>query len=112
MTREAYSREVISSGFWFGDETLPEPAFYSYTAPEPDGLTDQPLEPAAARWAERRRSHLGLLTHAAARQSPDPAAAVLGFYRSAFNTGATRAGWAVDRDASLGGVTDPRATLP
>ncbi len=44
MTREAYSREVISSGFWFGDErSYPEPAFYSYTAPEPDGLQRQPL---------------------------------------------------------------------
>ncbi|CAM5563188.1 hypothetical protein SCALM49S_09167 [Streptomyces californicus] len=68
VTREAYSREVISSGFWFGDErSYPEPAFYSYTAPEPDGLQRQPLEPAAARWTEsngcapgpalRRRAH-------------------------------------------------------
>jgi Family of unknown function (DUF5996) len=37
ITREAYSREVISFGFWFGDEKFTEPAFYSYTAPEPEG---------------------------------------------------------------------------
>lgn len=35
VTREAYSREVISAGFWFGDDSVPAPAFYSYTAPEP-----------------------------------------------------------------------------
>lgn len=36
---EAYSHEVISFGFWFGDDNVPAPAFYSYTAPEPAGLT-------------------------------------------------------------------------
>lgn len=42
-------------GFWFGDEpSYPEPAFYSHTAPEPDGLQRQPLEPAAARWTESK----------------------------------------------------------
>jgi hypothetical protein len=45
VTREAYSREVISAGFWFGDETLDQPGFYSYTAPEPDGLTEEQLRP-------------------------------------------------------------------
>jgi hypothetical protein len=111
VTREAYSREVISSGFWFGDETLREPAFYSYTAPEPDGLADEPLQPDAARWTELRGSHLALLTYAAARQFADPATAVLDFYGSAFRAGARRAGWDVDRDAATGGVTDPHAAV-
>ena len=38
VTREAYSHEVISSGFWPGDKQMRAPAFYSYTAPEPEGL--------------------------------------------------------------------------
>jgi len=38
MTREGYSHEVISCGFWPGDDRFPEPAFYSYTSPEPPGL--------------------------------------------------------------------------
>ena len=38
VTCEAYSREVISFGFWFGDPSFPEPAFYAYTAPEPAGV--------------------------------------------------------------------------
>ncbi len=50
VTREAYSHEVISFGFWPGDRNLREPAFYSYAAPEPDGLTDQPLRPESASW--------------------------------------------------------------
>jgi hypothetical protein len=50
VTREAYSREVISFGFWFGDDRLAEPALYAYTAPEPRGLADAPLQPAAAWW--------------------------------------------------------------
>src|SRR5918995_4127225 len=48
VTREAYSREVISFGFWFGDDTFTEPAFYSYTAPEPPELAAEPLRPASA----------------------------------------------------------------
>jgi hypothetical protein len=54
VTREAYSHEVISAGFWFGDDAVPEPAFYTYAAPEPPGLTDEPLRPAAARWVDSR----------------------------------------------------------
>ena len=43
VTQEAYSSEVISFGFWAGDDNLGDAAFYSYTAPEPDGLREQPL---------------------------------------------------------------------
>lgn len=43
VTREAYSGEVISFGFWFGDDAFAEPAFYPYTAPDPAGLVDQPV---------------------------------------------------------------------
>lgn len=109
VTREAYSREVVSSGFWFGDDEFREAAFYSYTAPEPAGLADEPLRPAGARWVERRGSHLAVLTYDDARRQPDPSAAVLDFYETAFRAGATRAGWDLDRDASPGGVTDAHA---
>jgi hypothetical protein len=106
VTREAYSREVISSGFWFGDDKVPMPAFYSYTAPEPDGLADTPLTPAAARWIESGESHLALLPYDDARAADDPWATVLAFFDRAFHAGADLAGW----DGELrrpGGVTDP-----
>ncbi|MGV9253085.1 DUF5996 family protein [Streptomyces sp. NPDC003697] len=108
VTREAYSWEVISSGFWFGDDTFPEPAFYSYTAPEPAGLAEEPLRPAAAHWAARRGSHLAVLPYEEARAETDPRAAVLAFYDSAYRAGAGRAGWDIESLASPGGVTDPQ----
>src|SRR4029453_14171742 len=93
VTREAYSREVISFGFWFGDDRFSEPAFYSYTAPEPAGLADAPLQPAAAWWDPRDGSHLAVLRHDDARAQADPFATVLDFYESAYQAGARLAGW-------------------
>ena len=107
VTREAYSREVISFGFWFGDDRLGEPAFYAYTTPEPPGLADQPLQPAAAWWMPRNGSHLAVLGYDDARVGDDPRATVLGFYESAYQAGARLAGWDIGRLASPGGITDP-----
>ncbi len=106
VTREAYSREVVSSGFWFGDPTFPEPAFYSYTAPEPAGLADAPL-PEGATWVERGGSHLAVLRYDTARAADDPRAAVLAFLEAAYLAGATRAGWDVEGLACRDGITDP-----
>src|SRR5215211_6007814 len=75
VTREAYSREVISFGFWFGDDRFAEPAFYAYTAPEPAGLANEPLAPKAAWWDPRNGSHLAVLRYDDARTSEDPAPA-------------------------------------
>jgi hypothetical protein len=107
VTREAYSREVISFGFWFGDKNFPAPAFYSYTAPEPAGLGEEPLQPAAARWVDQGGSHLAVLPYEDIRGQADPKALVLQFYESAYQAGARRAGWDADRQSCLGGVTDP-----
>jgi hypothetical protein len=107
VTREAYSREVISFGFWFGDDRLGAPAFYAYTAPEPPGLADQPLQPAAAWWMPRNGSHLAVLGYDDARTTIDPGATVLDFYESAYQAGARLAGWDIGRLASPGGITDP-----
>lgn len=97
VTREAYSHEVISFGFWFGDENVPEPAFYSYTSPEPPGLTDEPLRPAAASWVPNRGAHLALLRYDDARAADDPRGEVLDFLESAYAAGARRAGWDAER---------------
>jgi hypothetical protein len=107
VTREAYSREVISFGFWFGDQNFPEPAFYSYTAPEPDGLASEPLRPETASWTESRGSHLAVLRYDQVRTVPDPRATVLEFYESAYHAGARRAGWDIERHACPDGITDP-----
>ncbi|MGP3966369.1 DUF5996 family protein [Streptomyces sp. 6N223] len=112
VTREAYSREVISFGFWFGDDSFPEPAFYSYTAPEPAELAAQPLTPASARWIARGDSHLAVLRYEEVRATADRRAAVLAFYESAYRAGAGRAGWNVARLACPGGITDPHLREP
>lgn len=91
--REAYSHEVISFGFWPGDQNLRAPAFYSYTFPEPDGLKDEPLRPAAASWNDQRGSALAVLMYDDVRAAPDPRAALLDFCQSAYEAGARRAGW-------------------
>jgi hypothetical protein len=111
VTREAYSREVVSFGFWFGDDSFPEPAFYAYTAPEPAGLADQPLSPRAARWVPRNGSHLAVLGYDDARAQDEPRAGALEFYESAYLAGARLAGWDIGRLASPGGITDPTLRL-
>jgi hypothetical protein len=108
VTREAYSREVISSGFWFGDESVPFPAFYSYTSPEPPGLADAAL-PDGAEWVDRGSSHLAVYPLAAARATGDARAAALAFFEAAYRGGAELAGWDIDRYACVDGVTDPVA---
>ncbi len=105
---EAYSREVVSFGFWFGDDNVPEPCFYAYAAPEPEGLSGRPLAPAAAEWVPSGNGHLALLRYAEAREQPDPRATVLEFMRSAYHAAAEALGWDIDDKACPGGVTDPR----
>jgi hypothetical protein len=103
VTAEAYSHEVISFGFWAGDATIPYPAFYSYTAPEPPGLTAQPLRPAGAAW--QPSGGMALLAYDDVRDSGDPRAALLEFFDSAYEAGATTAGWDV---AAFATRADPK----
>lgn len=93
VEREAYSHEVISFGFWTGDKNVPAPAFYSYTAPEPAGLDEEPLSPDSAKWAESNGAHMALLMYDDVRNAEDPREKVLEFLESAYQAGAKRAGW-------------------
>lgn len=94
VSAEAYSHEVIAFGWWPGDErTTPFPAFYSYTAPEPDGLTERRLEPEDATWQSAGSGSLAILPYDSVRASGDPVETLLTFLESAYRAGATRAGW-------------------
>lgn len=93
VTREAYSHELVSFGFWAGDETVREPTYYSYTAPEPPGLRERPLLPEKAAWAEQGSGSLARLPYEAVRTAPDPRRALLAFLESAYQAGAGAAGW-------------------
>jgi Family of unknown function (DUF5996) len=91
VTREAYSREVISLGFWAGDDKVGDAAYYSYTAPEPDGLREQPLS--AGEWIEFGSGSLAILPYETVRTAPDPRTTLLAFAQSAYEAGARLAGW-------------------
>jgi hypothetical protein len=93
VTAEAYSHEVISFGFWAGDDRNPFPAFYSYTAPEPPGLTAHQLAPAAAAWQTGPTGSLALLRYDDVRTAADPRATLLAFLESGYQAGAQAAGW-------------------
>jgi Family of unknown function (DUF5996) len=102
---EAYSHEVIAFGFWPGDKArTPFPAFYSYTAPEPEGLKDQPLRPADAAWQDTGSGSLAVLRYDAVREAADPASALLTFYESAYQAGARTTGWKHERFARSASV--------
>ncbi len=94
--REAYSHEVISAGFWAGDDKVPFPAFYSYTYPSPPGVDNEPLSPAEAFWADSNGSPMALYKYDDMREASDPRAALLEFLESSYQAGAKLAGWNIE----------------
>jgi hypothetical protein len=95
VTREAYSHEVISFGFWAGDDKLGDAAYYSYTAPEPKGLREEPLS--IGQWVPTgANSSLAVASYEEIRTSPDPRGTLLAFLQSAYEAGARLAGWDTD----------------
>jgi hypothetical protein len=106
VSREAYTHEVVSFGFWAGDQNIREPSYYSYTAPEPDGLRDRPLSPASANWTDAGTGSLALFPYEDVRASADPRATLLEFLQSAYEAGADAAGW--NRDELLSSWCPPQ----
>ncbi|WP_448204873.1 DUF5996 family protein [Azospirillum sp. sgz302134] len=95
VTREAYSHEVSSAGFWPGGGVIKEPAFYSYAYPAPKGFADSGIEPEDACF----NRDLGefLLPYNAVRQSADPEATLMAFLESTYRAAAELGGWERDR---------------
>ena len=93
VTAEAYSHEVVSFGFWAGDQNTPFPAYYSYTAPEPAELAQQKLRPAQAEWVPQGKGSLAILRYDDVRTAADPKGTLHDFLQSAFEAGASLAGW-------------------
>jgi hypothetical protein len=89
--RDAYTHEVISHGFWPGSGPLLEPAFYAYAVPEPEGLKDAAVRPAAAFY--HRELGEFVLPYEAVRSAPDPDEALRAFVDSTYARAATLAGW-------------------
>jgi len=95
ITREAYSHEVSSVGFWPGGGNVKGPAFYSYAAPSPEGFKEARVRPDAARWDDGLGEFL--LLYDDVRTSPSPSRALLEFCRSTYQAAARFGQW--DRGA-------------
>jgi hypothetical protein len=91
VTREAYSHEVISAGFWPGGGDIKGPAFYAYAAPEPAGFATQSVQPAAAFYHPQMKEFL--LMYDDLRRAPSPRQALLSFLQSTYDAGANLAHW-------------------
>jgi hypothetical protein len=91
VTREAYSHEVFSAGWWPGHDAYPEPAFYAYAYPEPAGFAAAAAAPDDAFYHDDLREFV--LPWEAVRRANDPDDAVLAFLRSAYAAAAELGDW-------------------
>jgi len=91
ITREGYSHEVISCGFWPGDRRFKNAAFYSYTAPSPLGLANESVRPHGAYWDPGFAEFI--LKYDDARAFQPVETAILDFCQSTYEAGAKLANW-------------------
>ena len=95
MTREAYSHEVSSVGFWPGGGDINGPAFYSYAAPQPPGFAECPVRPAKAIYQAQMGEFL--LMYDDVRSAESPRDTLLEFCQSTYDAAADLGKW--DRHA-------------
>ena len=91
MTREAYSHECSSAGFWPGGNGVEGAAFYSYTVPEPEGFAAEMVRPGAAFYHRGLREFL--LMYDDLRSTTSPQTALLEFLESTYQAGARLGQW-------------------
>ena len=91
ITREAYSHEESSAGFWPGGVTAADPIFYSYAYPEPDGFRGSVITPGLARFDETLGEFV--LDYDDVRSAADPEAVLTAFLQSTYDAAANLAGW-------------------
>lgn len=106
VTREAYSHEVSSAGFWPGNDASPSAAFYSYAYPMPQGFAQAPVDPGGAFWSAQMGEWL--LPYDVAQGSDDPDAALLRFLQSTYRAAADLAQWDRGLECSVGVPRRPR----
>ena len=90
-TREAYSHEVTSAGFWPGSGLMQEAAFYAYAVPEPPGYKAAHVGPRAAFYSADLNEFI--LKYDDVRTAPSPRDALMEFLQSTYEAGATLASW-------------------
>jgi hypothetical protein len=108
VTREAYSHEVSSAGFWPGSAGVDSPAFYAYAYPAPPGFADARVEPEEARFDKTLGEFV--LPYEAVRRSSDPEASLMAFLETSYRAAADLGGW--DRAALECATGVPRRPRP
>jgi hypothetical protein len=106
VTREAYSHEVSSAGFWPGGGAIDYPAFYSYAYPTPAGFAASPVRPEAAFFHQQMGEFI--LPYDAVRNAAAPDETLLDFLQTTYEAAANAAGW--DRAALEYPPGGPRPT--
>jgi hypothetical protein len=91
ITREAYSHEVISHGFWPGSGNVQYPAFYAYAAPEPAGFQQAAVLPASAFYNKETGGYV--LPYEDVRHAASPERVLLDFMQTTYDAGADLGGW-------------------
>ena len=91
VTREAYSHEVSSCGFWAGGGAVDYPAYYAYAYPEPQGYADRKADPPQAFYS--KDFHEFILPYDVVREASDPDATLLAFLQSTHAAAADLARW-------------------
>ena len=91
ITREAYSHEESSAGFWPGGVIAAEPIFCSYAYPEPEGFRDAAVVPDAARFDAQLGEYV--LPYEAVRRAADPASELMAFLQSTYDAAANLQHW-------------------
>jgi len=91
VTREAYSHEVSSAGFWPGNDQAPNALFYSYAYPEPAGFKEAKVKPQEAFYSAEMREFF--LPYDDVRKAQSPESALLDFFQSTYEAAATCANW-------------------
>jgi Family of unknown function (DUF5996) len=91
VTREAYSHEVSSCGFWPGGGSVVDPVFYAYAYPTPEGFQDYPIQPKEASFSSEMQEFI--LSYEAVRQADDPDALLLTFFQSTYEAAANLGHW-------------------
>ena len=91
VTREAYSHEVSSLGFWPGNAAMPDPIFYSYAYPAPAGFEEAKIQPPSATFNGQLKEFI--LRYEDVRKATDPDAALLDFAHSTYDAASTLGAW-------------------
>lgn len=91
VTREAYSHEVISHGFWAGGVGFPDAAFYAYAAPQPRGFETAGGLPAGTFYDATLSEFI--LPYEAVRRSPSPGDTLMQFFQGTYDAGAELGRW-------------------